>query len=106
MEEGLFRQSPSQCAKAGSLHVGIDTEPASEAFGDDRSHICLSETLKQQVRLLRVYHRIDSHKGVFNLSNAVVNPRLIQFLRRTSVTLVGSVKTLLARPHHHCSDLQ
>ena len=106
MEEGLIRQSPGQCAEAGRLHVGIDAEPASEAFGDDRGHICLGETIKQQVRLLRVYHRIDSHKGVFNLSNAVVNPRLIQFLRRTPVTLVGSVKTLLARPHHHCSDLQ
>lgn len=44
MEEGLFRQPPGQCAEAGRLHVGIDTEPASEAFGDDRGHICLGES--------------------------------------------------------------
>jgi hypothetical protein len=81
-------------------------EPASEAFGDDRGHICLGKTLKLHVRLLRVDHRIDRHKGVCRLGNAVVDPWLIPFLRRTPVTLVGSVKALLARPHHHCSDLQ
>jgi hypothetical protein len=40
------------------------------------------------------------------MSHAVVDPRLMQFLRRTPVTLVGSMKTLLARAHHHCSDVQ
>jgi len=64
MKEGLFRQSPGQCAEAVRLHLGIDTEPASEAFGDDRGHICLGETLKQQVRLLRVDHLVDCHRAL------------------------------------------
>ena len=29
MEEGLFRQSRGQCAKAGRLHVGVDAEEVS-----------------------------------------------------------------------------
>jgi len=106
MEEALFRQSAGQCAQVGRLPAGIDAARASEAFGDDGGHIGLGKTLEQQVWLLRVYHRVDSDEDVSNLSHAVVDLRLIPFLRGAPVMLIGSVKTLLARSHHHCSDLQ
>ena len=46
------------------LHAGIDAERTREALGDDRGHVGLRETLKQQIRLVRVYHRIDGREAL------------------------------------------